>query len=367
MTENGEEPNIYDLLNTPNTTVEQIRALLREFKDVNPQEVLVSGGTKEEVIKHLKRAVAVKAVPFDRVLILLHESEENGDQHIFYVKPKNPKTLKICRDGALIAEKLWGEDWGDMGFPFFKLPHDSYQWADFRIGLPGKPKDWIAKLYGHEVHYKYIREEFLNGELVKYYSKREENTTCLARWNDPDLLELRIPRTSSTSHGSIEKRLQMLWQHLSPALSAGDFIAWELNDTRRGILQRRDEHKATYRVTTLEFTDSELGKASFSPNTDDEGADDAEERKAAIDAYLKGKGDCHHLIITWHADESAKALPDDLKVISGGKDTNEVVIKARTSSAAVDYVTNQLRHFSQPAPGTDRGADVRPKLVIEET
>lgn len=367
MTENGEEPNIYDLLNTPNTTVDQIKALLREFKDVNPQEVLISAGTKEEAIKHLKRAVAVKAIPFNRVLTLLYESEENGDQHIFYVMPSTPKVLKLCRNGAAIAEKLWGEDWGDMGFPFFTRPLESYAWADFRIGLPGKPQDWVAKLYGHEVHYKYVRQEHRDGELVKYYSKKEETTTLLARWNDPDLLELRVPRTSSSSHGSIEKRLETLWQHLSPALSAGDFSAWELNNARRCILQRREEFKTTFRVTTLEFTDSELGKASFAPNTDDEGADDAEERKAAIDAYLKGKGDCHHLIVTWLAEESSKALPDDLKVVSGGKDTNELVIKSRTSSSAVDYVTNQLRHFSRPAPGSSGDSKVPGRVAEQET
>ena len=95
------------------------------------------------------------------------------------------------------------------------------------------------------------------------------------------------------------------------------------------------------------FTDSASGKASIQPHTDDEGADEADERGAAIDAYANAKCSCDHLVATWLLTGSGEVLERDLRVVIGARHDNEVVIETRVNSRAVDYVTNQLRYFSR--------------------
>src|SRR5688572_13510784 len=82
-------------------TAEQIRDLLRVYKDINKEtkkEVHVTGA-KDDILANLKRAVSKQIIPRDAPILLLREAEENGHQHIFYFKPRNREVVAKCRDG----------------------------------------------------------------------------------------------------------------------------------------------------------------------------------------------------------------------------------------------------------------------------
>lgn len=341
------EATVYDLVDEKCTS-EQISNLFRDFKEVNPKEVLVSG-SKVDLLGRLRRLVSKNIVPIQRVVDLLRECEENGDQHIFYLKPRSAEVVKLCRDGGdHFASSLWGEEYDYMGFPSFDRIPQTFVWSDFRAGLSGKPKDWLAKIYGHEVHDKFKHEiRDARGDLIKYYLRVEDRPVCLVRWNDPDLLELRIPR--ATTLGTVRQRLETVWEMMRPAFDPSQFEAWDMDKVRRKLLSERgaDPWQKIYRLSSMEFIDSSSGRASFLPHTDDENADDAIERTAAIDAYLTGGGNCHHLVVTWLPKESAGKLATELKAVSGGKHTNELVIAAKTTFDAIDYVTNRLRELDR--------------------
>jgi hypothetical protein len=161
-------------------------------------------------------------------------------------------------------------------------------------------------------------------------------------------MELRVPRASS--QGTVKNRLDIMWEQLSPAFTPNDFVPWNLQRARRQLLADRKNHSDCYRAGTLEFVDSDSGKACFYPSTEDEGADGVAERVAAIDAYLAAdESECHEVKITWLPKGSGGKLKDELRIVCGGKNSHEVVIAARTNSQAVDYVTSRLREFSRPS------------------
>lgn len=335
----------YDLL-FQLATAAQIQELLRVHKRETSKEVMVSG-KKPELIDHLKNAVREGFIPFEEVVQLLQEAEENGDQHVFYFKPKTQAVAKKCKDGEGIAKEIWGSNWkSDTEFPKFTLVPSSYEWADFRLGLRKKPQDWIAKLYGHELSYRFVKQETLSDEtLAKYYRKLETRTVCFARWNSPDLLELRVSRCDSKT--TLLFRLNQLWTRLNPAFTPDDFVEWDLKKARRRMVEERKQNAEIYLTGSLQLIDSSSGKASFHPHTEDETADDAAERRVAIDAYVKANCACDHLVVTWLPTSSSNALEQELRVVIGGKYPHEVVIPAQTSSQGVDYVTNKLRYYGR--------------------
>lgn len=168
---------------------------------------------------------------------------------------------------------------------------------------------------------------------------------CLARWNSPDLLELRVSRCDSKA--ILLLRLNHLWTKLNPAFTSDDFVEWDLKTARRRMVEERKQNADIYMTGSLQLIDSASGKASFHPYTADETADDAAERRAAIDAYIKADCDCDHLVATWLPASSGKALEQELRVVIGGRYPHEVVIPAQTSSQGVDYVTNKLRYYGR--------------------
>jgi hypothetical protein len=153
--------------------------------------------------------------------------------------------------------------------------------------------------------------------------------------------------TRSDSKATLLTRLRELWNKLDPALSADDFIEWDLADIRKRFVEEREHNKKLYLTGGLSLTDTSSGTASFHPSTDEEAADDAQERKAAINAYVEAGCSCEHIVVTFVPASSSGALIDELRVIVGARYGHEIVIQAQTSSQAVDYVTNQLRHFGR--------------------
>lgn len=336
--------DVYELIEKL-ATADQIRELLKEYKDEWPKEIFVSGN-KEVIISNLKKAVAADLIPLERVTLLLQESEENGHQHILYFRPRTSASEKRCRDGEHVAESLWGKRWrGKMEFPRFELTPKEYEWADFRFGLPRKPGDWILKVYGHEEHYKFQKQETRPDQtLVRYYKLTETRAICLARWNSPDLLEVRISLCDSKK--TLVGRLKALWAMLGLAIPQSDVVEWDLSSARKKLIHEREDNAALYKAGDTKLVDSSSGIAIFHPYSEEEAIDDAPERHEALKAFAESDCGCNSIVLTLLPDASGGSLAQELRTVIGARHPNEVVIPARTSSKAVDYVTNQLRSFN---------------------
>lgn len=329
-------------------TAEQLRDLLRSHKQDNPKQVHVSG-SKEEVLSAIRKAVSGNIVPAHEIESLLRESEENGDQHIFYFRPKSPETRRICRDGNLFAERLWGEDWGDTNFfPLLEYKADELTWVDFRIGLRAKQKDWIAKLYMEEGHDKLERQvRDTSGNLVQYFKRVGVRIVVAVRWNEPDLLEVRISRTKNAGHKAMQKRLTAIWAMLAPAFSVDDFTEWDLSSSQLNMVNSRSDSVDIYELSDVILLDSHSAEVKITPSTEEESFDDAQETGDAIDLIANAEGaDCKYLAISWHPDESKLIMKDDFRTYVGGRNKHELIIPTRVSGTAVDYVTSKLREFS---------------------
>jgi hypothetical protein len=127
--------------------IEQIAQLLRDAKDTSG-EVRVSAPKKEILIEeNLRKAVEARAIPLDKVYNLIRESEENGNQHIFYYR-------RSGQSGTLddVATRLWGAQWQKkMDLPRTDLVENDFIFADLHPwNARLKPLDWVLKIYGHE-------------------------------------------------------------------------------------------------------------------------------------------------------------------------------------------------------------------------
>jgi hypothetical protein len=254
------ERDVYAAINEAATN-DQIKDLLRRHKE-GYREVRVSGN-KDELIQHLKDAVSGGFIPSVEIARLVQESEENGDQHVFYYLPKDGAVRLRCGDGSTVAKRLWGAGWEKlMSFPVFTRPDSACEWADFRVGLAKKPHDWLGKLYGHERHLRLIGEKPTDtGGFIRHFEPEDEATVYVVRWSGPDLLEVRLPRCDSK--GTLLFRMNEVWSRLQPALDRDEFVPWNLKPARHRMLKERKERGALYQLGSLQFHGFRLWKGEY--------------------------------------------------------------------------------------------------------
>src|ERR1035438_5397775 len=104
-------------------TADQVRGLLRTKK--GDDNVRISAEDKEELVrKNLRNAVESKAIEIDKVYGLIQDSEENGNQHIFYYRASQKLAEALTFDH--VAKQLWGASWSKAvaEFPSIRLKPD---------------------------------------------------------------------------------------------------------------------------------------------------------------------------------------------------------------------------------------------------
>lgn len=329
-------------------TESQIKDLMRESKgncDKMLGKEITLGNNKSEAIKNLRHAVSHGAISLTAVVDLLRESEEHGRQHIYFYKCKTETTRKTIRNGGSIQEMLFGEELDGRLFPEYECPKEGMNWVDFRIGTKSKPHDWFGKLYSNEQMFKLKTAEFAhNGDLVKVYTPTAARVVNLVRWNDPDILEVRVSNWEG-SKKTIKHRLEAVLKMLEPAVPLSSIEEWDLSKVRTNLIKKRRENMSVYQLGSMELSDSQDGRNSFCPRTTEELADDARERSLAIDALVKGDSSCRHFAICWLNCGGSEEDRDNLRSTCGAFAPNELAITARTSSSSIDHVINQLRKF----------------------
>ncbi len=323
-------------------TGEQITALLRLSK--GNEGVRVTAENKDQLVqRNLREALDAHAVNIERVYDLLRDAEENGNHHTFYYRPRTKKLAEQITIDYL-GKSLLGNAWPDKaGFPKLTLKPNDYQITDLR-SYPKKPRDWALKIYGHERRERFTGKiQEIGEEIHKIYVREEYRYVVLVRWNSPDLLEIRVPREESKQR--ITGWVNKAWAMLQPALVRQQFEDWDLNNTRRRIIEEEDRHEDCYLIRDTRILDSNHTRASFEAHATQGNLFAANETKKAIKGLLQADGECTTVIINWLKQNSAPT--QDVRTIIGHNHPNEVIFSGSLTPGDVDYVTEQLRTYSR--------------------
>jgi hypothetical protein len=182
---------------------------------------------------------------------------------IFYYKPKS-KAIANALTFESIARQLWGANYQKTldAFPAIKLRPNTYQYSDFR-SLQKKAKDWILKVYGHTFVTRFTGKTVSRAAHIfwKEYIEEELRIILMARWNNPDLLEIRVQRNESRRR--VEEWHDKVWAMLKPALVRGQFNPWELSKGMGNLITQQSRHTKVYSFRDASVVDTTGVHASF--------------------------------------------------------------------------------------------------------
>ena len=326
-------------------TADQVKELLRIGKETKPKDIRVTAETKTDLIqRNLRSAIQSGGVTASMVYDAIRSSEECGNQHIFYFKPKQ-RTERDSFDLESVGQALWGKGWRDVkGFPKADTPRDGFDYADFR-SPDLKPNHWILKIYGQLTYQRYTgRDEERNDRVYKEFVKENLRVVLVARWNPPSLLELRVQRDESRRR--ISSWLATLWQMLGPALRRDDFDPWDLTKARKRLIEEEEKHSGVYNFRDTRLVDPHKTTASFEPYETDGYLFASIEAKEAIQSLLDAKSKCTNLSVTWPTREDGTPSLE-LRTLLGDREANEVVVYSHCKAKDLDYVTDKLRFFNR--------------------
>lgn len=330
-------------------TTEQIANLLRKHKGT--ANVRITAENKEDLVRrNLRAAVEANALDVREVFDLIRSSEENGNQHIFYWRPNNSKLAETLTLED-VAAQLWGSHWQRTvsAFPSIKLKPDDYKYSDLRAVSERKPKDWILKVYGQKTIVRATgkTESEAPGVFWREFVEESLRIVLAARWNYPDLLEIRVQRNESRKR--IEEWHKQVWTMLGPAVVRSQFAEWPLKTPMKRIALEAEKHAKIYEFRDANVVDK--GKdvfASFQTFSDQGNLFKSQQTLEAINSFIKAGGNLSGLAVKWLPDPNSEPT-EELRVLLGAKESNEMVVSGRCTAGDLDYVTDQLRGFSKSA------------------
>lgn len=223
--------------------VEQIAQLLRDAKDTS-DEVRVTAPKKDVLIeKNLREAVEAGAVPLDKIYNLIREAEENGNQHIFYYRAQWAKKMDLPRADLVENDFIFA---------------DLHPW---NVAL--KPHDWVLKIYGHEFVDKYtnVIKEIGENRFTHEFYREGRRIVIVVRWNNPGILEVRIPQTESRKR--IKQWLEKTWLMIAPACRPTDFSPWKLTKARARMIDEQKINEKVYRLNHTRVEDEDHNVGTF--------------------------------------------------------------------------------------------------------
>lgn len=202
------------------------------------------------------------------------------------------------------------------------------------------------KIYGHET-----REE-PTGEVIRddperilhVYRQEEYRYVLLARWNAPDILELRVPRDSSVRR--IDGWLKLLVSELRPVIPFDRFSPWSLRGISKTLFDQQDRYRKIYRLGDAKLEDPDHNFVTFESFVADSDLFGALATQTAARGLLDNNSTYKHQRILWLAQNDQKIV-DDISCMIGLRAENEVIFFRHQTSRGIDYVTTQLRAFSK--------------------
>lgn len=303
------------------------------------------------VDRNVRAALDSNAIKLEEVFDLIRSSEENGNQHIFYYKPKT-RRLAEALNYEEIARRLWGERWEKAvgEFPAIRLKPNDYRYSDFRKKAKRpddkNPKDWVLKVYGHSLVTRFTGNIEQRGQNTFWREYIEEplRIVLLARWNYLDLLELRVQRNESRKR--VDSWHNKLWEMLKPALVRSQFDEWSLDKSMGKLIREQQRNDDIYNFRDASIVDQTGVHATFQTESDEGDLFASIETRESIKSFLDAKSECDGLTVTWL--KKTNGIPiKDMRTLLGANEPHEMVALAHCSSGELDYVTNQLRRFSR--------------------
>ena len=154
-------------------TYEELFTVLASVQEKDGKRQFAIPRVKKQAFDLIRKCVINGDITRDSLIHAIQLAEENGNQHIFYFAPTSDKLRELLDNGELIASTLFGRpDWREaMGFPrIASIPggSEAFLWADFRVGVEGKPRDWVAKIYDREVGLQTVPDHELSKWMKEY-------------------------------------------------------------------------------------------------------------------------------------------------------------------------------------------------------
>lgn len=336
-------------------TTEQIQDLLRTRRE----NVRITGENKDQIVdRNLRDAIDSRAIEIEKVFDLIRDAEENGSQHIFYYKAKT-KAIADALAFESVAERRFGANWKkklEDDFPQIKLKPNDFKVSDFRQ-LEGKPKDWILKIYGQTIVEKSTAEQEPEGTtaLWRKFTYEALRIVLMARWNSPDLLEIRVQRDSSRRR--VEGWHNTVWEYLKPHVVFNQFDPWEVSKAMKNLIAKQEGNETLYKFENAKVIDGAYTLITFEADASNPTLFATDETRESLQRYLKAKSDWAGLVVTWFPqtnDIPEKAMRTLLAVRQTqemqkriGQHSNEIVVPAHCSAEDLDYATAQLRSFNR--------------------
>ena len=229
--------------------------------------------------------------------------------------------------------------------PVYALKREGYVISDIRAWGRRKPADWAVKVYGHETREEATGETIDDGpnRFFKVYIRKEYRYVLMARWNAPDLLELRVPRDSS--HQRVNGWRRYLEQMLRPAVPFDRFKPWNLQSVSKKFFEQEASHKHLYRLGDAKLEDPHHNLVTFESYAPDGDLFAAAATQSAMKGLLDNEAKHKQQRILW-LEQSDQGI-SEISTLIGTRTENEVTFSRHQNSQGIDYVTGQLRAFSK--------------------
>jgi hypothetical protein len=336
----GDHDRLLKLI-TEHCTADQVKELLRTA--IGNKNVKVSAANKEDLVaKNLREALDSHSIDVEKVYDLLREAEENGPQHIFYLRCPSKDVVQHLTLNH-VQTTLLGKSSGDH--PRLDVKRNDYVIADVRRWSDRKPQDWAVKIYGHETREEptgeIIRESA--SRILKVFEQKEYRYVLLARWNAPDLLELRVPRDSSIIR--IDRWRNILEERLRMVVPFDRFKPWSLKGVSKALFDEQAKNKYKYRLGDAQLEDTAHNFVTFQSFVPDSDLFGAAATQSAAQGLLDHDAVYRHQRVLWL--EVDPRFPVEISCLIGSRAENEVVFFRHQTSRGIDYVTSQLRAFSR--------------------
>ncbi len=323
-------------------TADQIKGVLRGA--TGNKDVKVSAASKEDLIeKNLRDAFRSHSIDIERLRDLLREAEENGPQHIYYLRtPSRDVAQTLTLDH--VRSSLLGAQ--NPRRPTYSLKKEGYVVAEIRPWNRKKPLDWVVKFYGHETREEATGEIIPDGpnRLLKVYVRKEYRHVLLVRWNSPDLLELRVPRDSSIQR--VDGWRRFLEQQLRPAIPFDRFRPWDLRKVSKTLFDLEASYKRIYRLGDAKLEDPHHNVVTFESYSPDGDLFAAAATQSAMKGLLDNQATHKQQRLLW-LEQPDQGIEADISTLIGTRTENEVTFSRHHNSQGIDYVTGQLRAFSK--------------------
>jgi len=168
----------------------------------------------------------------------------------------------------------------------------------------------------------------------------------VVRWNNPGILEVRIPLTESKRRR--KQYLEKTWLMIAPAFPPREYAPWKLTKARGNMIAEQKTQEKVYHLSHTRVEDEDHNVGTFECH-DPQGHLFAEKRMVESVKSLIDGGECVNLRVHWHTGNNPYPSRE-LSTLIGHGESNEIVVGGSDDDAGADMLfanpANLPCHFS---------------------